>query len=70
MPYVNVKIAKTGVTADQKGKIIKGVTQVLVDVLGKDPEAILVIIDEVDTDNLGKGGESVSLRRSKTVPAA
>ncbi|MDR3569039.1 MAG: 4-oxalocrotonate tautomerase family protein [Syntrophobacteraceae bacterium] len=65
MPYVNVKIAKSGATAEQKSKIISGVTQVLVDTLGKDPETILVVIDEVDTDNLGKGGESLTVRRAK-----
>ncbi len=66
MPYVSVRIAKAGgapgATADQKAKIIKGVTQVLVDALGKDPETVHVVIDEVDSDNWGKGGESLTLR--------
>jgi 4-oxalocrotonate tautomerase len=66
MPYVNVKLAKKGgapgATADQKAKIIRGVTQVLVDVLGKAPDTVQVVIDEVDTDNWGKGGESLTVR--------
>ncbi len=70
MPYVNVKLAKAGsapgATADQKAKIIKGVTQVLVDILGKAPETVQVVIDEVDTDNWGKGGESLTVRWGKT----
>lgn len=69
MPYVNVMIAKAGgtpgATVDQKAKIIKGVTQVLVDVLGKDPETVHVMIEEVDTDNWGKGGESLTVRWEK-----
>ncbi|MDR3556888.1 MAG: 4-oxalocrotonate tautomerase family protein [Syntrophobacteraceae bacterium] len=74
MPFVNVKIAKTagapGATADQKAKIIKGVTQVLVDALGKDPETVLVAIEEMDSDNWGKGGESLTLRWAKAAQGA
>ena len=32
MPYVNVRITKTGVTAAQKAEVIKGVTEILVKV--------------------------------------
>jgi len=65
MPYVTIRVTKTGVTREQKAEIIKGVTDVLVKVLGKDPESTFVVIDEVDTDNWGIGGESISARRSK-----
>ena len=65
MPYVNIKITREGVTPDQKAKLIKGVTNLLVEVLGKNPQTTFVIIDEVDTDNWGIGGESVTLRRKK-----
>ena len=63
MPYVNIKITKDGATADQKARLIEGVTQLLVDVLDKNPATTTVIIDEVDTDNWGIGGESVTKRR-------
>ncbi|MDA8214416.1 MAG: 4-oxalocrotonate tautomerase family protein [Nitrospiraceae bacterium] len=65
MPYVNIKITKEGATAEQKAQIIKGVTQLLVDVLGKNPQTTFVVIDEVDTDNWGIGGESVTMRRKR-----
>jgi len=65
MPYVTIRVTRTGVTREQKAEIIKGVTDVLVKVLGKDPESTFVVIDEVDTDNWGIGGESISARRSK-----
>ena len=55
MPFVNIKVTQGGVTADQKQELIKGVTQLLVDVLGKDPRTTFVVIDEVDTDNWGIG---------------
>jgi 4-oxalocrotonate tautomerase len=63
MPYVNIRITKEGVTEQKKAALIKGVTQLLVDELGKNPETTVVVIDEVDTDNWGIGGETVSLRR-------
>ena len=63
MPYVNIKITKEGATAEQKAALIKGATQLLVDVLGKNPATTVVIIDEVETDNLGIAGESVTMRR-------
>ncbi len=65
MPYVNIKITKEGATKEQKAELIKGVTQLLVDVLGKNPKTTVVTIDEVDTDNWGIGGESVSVIRKK-----
>ena len=67
MPLVNIKITSDGVTADKKAQLIQGATQLLVDVLGKNPATTVVIIDEVDTDNWGIGGESVT-RRQKQVP--
>ena len=65
MPYVNIRITKENVTPEQKAQLIKGATQLLVDVLGKNPNTTVVVIDEVDTDNWGIGGESVTVRRSK-----
>jgi len=63
MPYVNIKITREGVTTEQKTALIKGATQLLVDVLGKNPATTVVVIDEVDTDNWGIAGESVTVRR-------
>ena len=60
MPYVNIRITKEGATAEQKQKLIKGATQLLVEVLGKNPDTTFVIIDEVETGNWGIGGQTVS----------
>ena len=65
MPYVNIKITREGATPEQKAKLIQGATQLLVDVLGKNPNTTVVVIDEVDTDNWGIGGEPITLRRKK-----
>jgi 4-oxalocrotonate tautomerase len=65
MPYVNIKITKDGATKEQKQQLIKGATQLLVDVLGKDPKSLVVVIDEVETDNWGIAGVSVTELRKK-----
>ena len=65
MPFVNIKITNEGVTPEKKEQLISGATQLLVDVLGKNPKTTVVIIDEVDTDNWGLGGESLSTRKKR-----
>ena len=65
MPYVNIKVAKEGVSVEQKAELIKGVTDLLAKILGKNPATTVVVIDEVDTDNWGVGGESVTKRRRR-----
>ncbi len=66
MPYVNIKITKTGATAEQKAELIKGVTELLQRVLNKNPATTIVIIEEVETDNWGVGGETVTARIAKS----
>lgn len=56
MPYVNVRITKDGVTAEQKRRIVEEITSTLVTVLGKRPEHIHIIIDEVEPENWGFAG--------------
>ena len=56
MPYVNVKITKDGVTAAQKKKLVEEITQTLVSVLGKKPEHIHIVIDEIEPENWGFAG--------------
>lgn len=65
MPFVNVKITREGATAEQKAEVIRRMTQVLVEVLGKNPETTIVVIEEVDTDHWGIGGKTVTERRRK-----
>ena len=65
MPYVNIRITNENVTPEKKAALIKGATQLLVDVLGKNPNTTVVVIDEVETDNWGIGGESITVRRQQ-----
>ena len=65
MPYVNIKITKDSATAEQKAILIKEVTNLLATLLGKNPQTTVVVIEEIDTDNWGIGGETVTTRRKK-----
>jgi len=65
MPYVNIKITREGATTEQKAELIRGVTTLLQTTLGKNPATTVVVIDEVDTDNWGIGGESITVRRKR-----
>jgi 4-oxalocrotonate tautomerase len=65
MPYVNIKITKEGATSAQKTQLIQGVTKMLQDILGKNPQTTVVVIEEVETDNWGIGGETITERRKR-----
>ena len=56
MPYVNIKVTREGITAEQKADLISGVTDLLVRVLDKDPATTFVVIDEVALADWGIGG--------------
>lgn len=62
MPYVNFKLTKENLTAEKKALLIKGTTQLLVELLDKDPQQTVIVIDEVDNDNWGVAGETVTAR--------
>lgn len=65
MPYINIQITREGATPEQKAELIKGATDLLVRVLNKKPETTFVIIDEVETDNWGISGQSVTALRKQ-----
>jgi 4-oxalocrotonate tautomerase len=63
MPVVTTQVTREGtrpgassVTAEEKAALIKGASQLLLDVLNKPLDATYVIIEEVDTSNWGWGG--------------
>lgn len=63
MPYINIKITREGVTAEQKAELIKGATELLARVLNKNPKTTIVTIEEVDMDSWGIGGAPVEIAR-------
>jgi 4-oxalocrotonate tautomerase len=67
MPYVNIKVTREGTapgatatTAEQKRALIKGVSDLLWQVMGKPPQSTFVVIEEVELDNWGVGGVPTS----------
>lgn len=71
MPYVNIKITKeggpngTGPSADEKARLIAGTTDLLQQVLGKNPATTFIVIDEVALEDWGIGGLPVEHFRAK-----
>ncbi|AOF90285.1 4-oxalocrotonate tautomerase family protein [Sinorhizobium sp. RAC02] len=70
MPYVNIKITREGASPAQKAELIRGVTDLLVRVLDKNPATTFVVIDEVAIEDWGVGGLPVeAYRKSLTTPS-
>lgn len=67
MPLINVRLTRRDepVTAEQKARLIAGITDLMEAVLAKRRESVVVIIDEIDPDNWGEGGESVTVLRRR-----
>jgi 4-oxalocrotonate tautomerase len=56
MPIVTIQITREGTTPEQKAALIKGATDLLVDVLNKPPSLTFVLIQEVEMEDWGGGG--------------
>lgn len=69
MPFVSIRISGTA-TRDQKAGIVADVTRSLVDRLGKNPNAVQIVIEEVSTENYGAGGILIADRPSPVPTAA
>lgn len=64
MPYINVQITK-GATREDKARIVREMTDTLINTLGKKPEHIHIVIDEVDDENWGYAGMLTDEYRAK-----
>lgn len=69
MPYIKIEVTREGVTREQKQKLIKGVTDLMTDILSKDPHLTHVVIQEVELDDWGYAGEQVSVLRERGITA-
>ena len=75
MPIVTIQVTQEGsgpgrssVTADEKAKLIAGVSQLLLDVLHKPLASTFVVIEEVELENWGWGGLPVAEFRKRRSP--
>lgn len=69
MPFVKIEVTREGVTKAQKQALIKGVTDLITEVLNKDPQLTHVVIQEHDLEDWGYAGEQVSVLRAKGITA-
>lgn len=69
MPYVKLEVTREGITREQKQTLIKGITDLITEVLNKDPQLTHVVIQEVELDDWGFAGEQVSVLREKGITA-
>ncbi len=56
MPYINIKVTDEHVTKEQKRQLIEGATQLVVDILNKNPKTTHVVIEEIPIENWGVDG--------------
>jgi len=70
MPYIKIEVTREGVTREKKKALIKGVTDVITNVLNKDPYLTHVVIQEVDLDDWGYAGEQTSVLQEKGITAS
>lgn len=73
MPYVNIKVTREGTapgasatTPAQKRALVKGVSDLLFEILGKPPHWTFVVIDEVELENWGVGGMTTTEYRRQS----
>lgn len=72
MPIVTIQVTREGskpgldrVTSEQKADVIRGVSEVLRDVLGKPLDRTHVIFQEVELEDWGQGGLPLSEYRKQ-----
>ncbi|OXB04406.1 tautomerase family protein [Flavobacterium pectinovorum] len=69
MPYIKIELTREGVTREQKQELISGITNLITDVLNKDPHLTHVVIQEIELDDWGYAGDQVSVLREKGITA-
>lgn len=69
MPFVKIEVTREEVTREQKQQLIKGVTDLITNILNKDPHLTHIVIQEIDLDNWGYAGEQVSVLREQGITA-
>ena len=68
MPFVKICVTKENdePTKEQKELLINGVTNLINEILSKNKNSTVVIIEEINTDNYGLGGKCITKLRKET----
>ena len=56
MPFVNVKVLKNQVTLEKKKELISGLTDLIVNIMGRDRNSTVITIDELEDSQWAIGG--------------
>lgn len=59
MPFVNLKLVKGQVSSEQKKNIIEGITDLIVNIMGRDRNFTVITVDELGRDNWAIGGKAL-----------
>jgi 4-oxalocrotonate tautomerase len=76
VPIITIQVTREGTApgaasvTPEKAALIKGASQLLLDVLNKPLEATFVVIEEVEMENWGWGGLPVAEYREKLAKAS
>ena len=69
MPYIKIELTREGLTREKKQLLIRGVTELISEVLNKDPHLTHVVIQEIDLNDWGYAGDQVSVLRENGITA-
>lgn len=56
MPYVNLKMIKNQVSSEKKKEIVRGLTDLIVEVMGRERKYTVITIDELEPSQWAIGG--------------
>lgn len=67
MPYINVKFVKQQVEQQQKDALIVGLMDIIVKIMGRNPDLTVITIDEIDQSNWIISGKPVDVSKRDKV---
>lgn len=65
MPFVNIKIVKNQISLEKKKELIRGLTDLIVNIMGRDRKSTVITIDELDESQWAIGGVTLDENTSK-----
>lgn len=65
MPFVNIKIVKNQVSLEKKKELIRGLTDLIVNIMGRDRKSTIITVDELDESQWAIGGVTLDENTSE-----
>ena len=67
MPYVNLKFVKQQVNQQQKEQLINGLMDIIVNIMGRNPDLTVITVDEIDQSNWYIGRKPINITEQAKV---